>query len=92
MPRYLIEREFPTGCEIAPREWGATVVEVNLDEGVTWIVSYVDRALQRAFCLYEGPTPEAIRAASGRNGLPITRITEVQVLEPKAPARRLIPL
>src|SRR5262245_39927869 len=66
MPRYLIEREWPAGFSSAPAEWGEErcreIVDANLEEGVTWIVSYLDRALQRAFCLYESPTPEAIRA------------------------------
>ena len=93
MPRYLIEREWPDGPTAAPAEWGAErcreIVDANLEEGVTWVVSYVDRALQRTFCLYEGPTPEAIRAASQRCGLSVKRITEVRVLEPSAPTLRL---
>jgi hypothetical protein len=96
MPRYLIEREFPAELDIPLTEWGAEqcrgIVEANLEEGVTWLVSYVDRAEQRTFCLYEGPTPEAIRAAAARSHLPVTRITEVRVLEPFAPILRLTPL
>jgi hypothetical protein len=37
---------------------------------------------KRTFCIYDGPSPEAIRRAAGRNKLPIERITEVQVLDP----------
>lgn len=93
MPRYLIEREWPPGPAAEPAEWGAErcreIVDANLEEGVTWIISYVDRALQRTFCLYEAPTPEALRAASHRSGLSIKRITEVRVLEPDASTLRL---
>ncbi|HEY1282854.1 MAG TPA: DUF4242 domain-containing protein [Steroidobacteraceae bacterium] len=96
MPRYLIEREFPAGCDVTANGWSVEqsreVTDANVEEGVTWIVSYVDRALQRTFCLYEAPTPEAIRAASGRNGLPIKRITEVRVVEPDMRKVRLNPL
>ena len=98
MPRYLIEREFAAapGLDIPLDRWGAEqcrgIVEANLEEGVTWIVSYIDRARRRTFCLYDGPTPEAIRAAAGRSHLPITRITEVRVLEPFAPSPRLMAL
>lgn len=93
MPRYLIEREIPEGLDTPLNDGGAEqcrdIVEANLEEDVTWLVSYVDRELRRAFCLYEAPTPEAIRAASGRNGLPVTRITEVRVLEPDLASVRL---
>jgi hypothetical protein len=34
------------------------------------------------YCVYEGPTPEAIRQAAQSNGLPVDRITEVRVLDP----------
>jgi hypothetical protein len=92
MPRYLIEREFPEDLDVPLNAWGAErcrrIVEANLEEGVTWLASYIDRDLRRAFCLYEGPTPEAIRAASGRNHLPVTRISEVRVFEPEPPSAR----
>jgi hypothetical protein len=34
------------------------------------------------YCVYDGPTPEAIRLAAGANGPPLTRITAVHVLDP----------
>ena len=96
MPRYLIEREWPAGSDAAASEWGTEqcgeIVDANLEEGVIWIVSYIDRALDRTFCLYEAPTPEAVRAASGRSGLPIKRITEVRILEPETRTLRPHPL
>lgn len=86
MPRYLVERDFPDGLTVPMNEAGATlcrgIVEANLEEGVTWIVSYVGPGRRHTWCLYDGPTPEAIRAAAARSHLPITRITEVRVLEP----------
>ena len=33
-------------------------------------------------CVYEGPEPEAIRAAAELNDLPVDRITQVRVLDP----------
>ena len=35
-----------------------------------------------AYCIYEAPTPEAIRRTARANGLPVDRITEVQVVDP----------
>jgi uncharacterized protein DUF4242 len=86
VPRYLIEREFPDGLNIPMTEAGATaclkVVENNAEYGVTWIHSYVTPDRKRTFCIYDGPSPEAIRRAADCNKLPVTRISEVRVLDP----------
>lgn len=86
MPRYLIERTFPDGLGIAANAEGAAlcrlVADRNLDEDVTWVHSYVADDRTRTFCVYDGPTPEAIRRAAGSNRLPVDRITEVRVLDP----------
>ena len=34
------------------------------------------------FCIYEAPTPEAIRKAAAQNRLPVDRIVRVRVLDP----------
>jgi hypothetical protein len=57
-------------------------VERNGALGVTWLHSYVSKDGRRTFCVYEGPSPEAIRAAAARNRLPVERITQVRVLDP----------
>ena len=86
MPRYLVERTFPEGLRIPVTEEGAglclNVVSNNADDGVTWVHSYVSDDKQKTFCVYDGPTPEAIRRAATRNGLPVDRITRVSVLDP----------
>jgi hypothetical protein len=86
MPRYMVERTYPDGLHIPVTEQGATaclgVVDKNAVEGVTWVHSYVSEDKQQSFCVYDGPTPEAIRAAAERTGLPVTRITKVSVLDP----------
>jgi predicted amidohydrolase YtcJ len=86
MPRYLIERHFPDGLGLAPdqpgRQAAATVIANNAQHGVTWVHSYVTADKKQTFCIYDAPTPEAIRKAADRNGLPVERITEVRVLDP----------
>ncbi len=86
MPRYLVERTFPDGLEIPLTETGAqacqNVVGVNAHDGVTWLHSYVTPDKKRTFCIYDGPSPEAIRRVAGSNKLPVDRITEVRVLDP----------
>jgi hypothetical protein len=44
--------------------------------------SYVTDDKGKTFCIYDAPSPEAIRTAAGLNGLPVDRITEVRVLDP----------
>jgi uncharacterized protein DUF4242 len=86
MPRYMVEREFPDGLQIAVDETGAkacmAVVESNQTDQVTWVHSYVSADKKKTFCVYDGPTPEAIRRTASRSKLPIERITEVRVLDP----------
>jgi hypothetical protein len=49
---------------------------------VTWLQSYVTPDRKRTFCVYDAPTPEAIRRVAERNKLPVDRIIEVRVLDP----------
>jgi hypothetical protein len=49
---------------------------------VTWVHSYVSTDKKKTFCVYDGPSPEAIRRTAGRSKLPVERITEVRVLDP----------
>lgn len=86
MPRYLVERNFSDGLPVSANAEGAqvcqTVIGNNSTDGVTWIHSYVTHDKQKTFCIYDAPTPEAIRTSAKRSNLPIERITEVRVLDP----------
>jgi hypothetical protein len=86
MRRYLVERTFPDRLAIPMNDEGAqvclTVVGNNAAEGVTWVHSYVTGDKGKTFCIYDAPSPEAIRTAAELNGLPVDCITEVRVLDP----------
>ncbi|HEX9855930.1 MAG TPA: DUF4242 domain-containing protein [Acidimicrobiia bacterium] len=86
MPRYLVERSFPGGLDIPQNGQGhdivGGVVANNLDERVTWVRSFVSDDRLKTFCIYDAPTPEAIRRAATTNGLPVDTITQVSVLDP----------
>ena len=86
MPRYVIEREFPEGFNIPVDANGRraclAVVDSNASDQVTWLHSYVSADKKKTCCIYDGPSPEAVRGAAGRNKLPVGCITEVQVLDP----------
>ena len=85
-PRYIVERTFADGLAIPATADGARaclgVVENNADAGVTWLHSYVTEDRRKTFCLYDGPSPEAIRQSAARSGLPVDAITPVRVLDP----------
>jgi Protein of unknown function (DUF4242) len=86
MPRYMVHRRFPDGLHIPVADGGASacrnVVAANATEGVTWVHSYVSDDKAQTFCVYDGPSPEAIRKTAVLNGLPVDSITEVSVLDP----------
>jgi hypothetical protein len=86
VPRYLVQRSFPERLHIPMTTTGAErcrgVVEHNAEEGVTWIKSFVSEDRKRTFCIYDAPTPEAIRKTAVRNALPVDQITQVSVLDP----------
>lgn len=85
MPRYVVERTFPDGLPFSGAEAAEiclAIVERNAHDGVTWVHSYVSDDRQRTFCVYDAPSPEAIRKTAVRNELPIDRITQVRVLDP----------
>jgi hypothetical protein len=86
MSRYVVQRTFPRGLHIPVSEGGADlcreIVDRNAEEGVTWIRSFVDEDRTRTFCIYDAPSPEAIRRAAARSELPVDEITRVTVLDP----------
>jgi hypothetical protein len=86
MPRYLVERTFPDGLDIPADDNGATTCRVvvggNAQHGVTWVHSYVSPDRKSTYCIYDGPSADAIRQAAHTNSLPVDRITEVRVLDP----------
>lgn len=86
MPRYIVERNFPKGLQVPTTTEGQKamlgVVDNNATEGVTWVQSFVSDDHTKTFCVYDGPSPEAIRRAAGLSDLPVNNISEVRVLDP----------
>jgi hypothetical protein len=82
----MVQRTFPEGLHIPVDNGGGelcrAVIERNAEEGVTWISSFVSEDKTRTFCIYDAPTPEAIRKTAARNELPVDQITRVSVLDP----------
>lgn len=83
-----MERTFPNGLDIPPGTAGGEIIRsiigCNSDRHVTWVHTYVSRDRRMTFCIYDAPSPEAIRLTAQANGLPVDRITEISVLDPYA--------
>ncbi|HWN07414.1 MAG TPA: DUF4242 domain-containing protein [Steroidobacteraceae bacterium] len=78
--RYLIERTFPAGAlDGLDAATKAKVNANNASVGVSWIKSFANADRTRTYCVYEGPSEDAIRQAAALNNLPVDRITEVPV-------------
>jgi hypothetical protein len=83
MPLFLIERTFADLVATDP-ETAATIKLVNDEIGVQWLFSFLSADKRKTYCLYEAPTPEAIRVAARRLGLPVDTIVEVSEVGPEA--------
>ncbi len=77
MPLYMIERTFAEELELSGDDI-RLIEDVNADEGVRWLFSVLSADRRRTYCLYEAPSPDAIRAAARRTNIPADEIIEVQ--------------
>ncbi len=81
MPLYVIERTFAEQLDLTADDV-RLIEDVNTDEGVSWLFSFLSADRRRTYCLYEAPSPEAIMAAARGNSIPVDSIVEVSKLDP----------
>ena len=86
MPLYMIERQFAEQLVEVTADGVREVDEINADEGVRWVFSFLSADRLRSYCLYEASSPAAILAAARRAGVPADVIVEVDKIDP-APYR-----
>ena len=77
MPLYVIERTFADQLELSDDDI-QLIEEVNADEGVRWLFSFLSADRRRSYCLYEAPSAAAIVAAAERSNIPVDAVVEVQ--------------
>jgi hypothetical protein len=76
MPIFMVERQFAEELDLDAA--GADGVNrINADENVRWLYSFLSADKRKTYCLYEAPSPEAIRRAAVRAGLPADIVVEV---------------
>ena len=86
MPLYVIERTFAEELDVSDDDV-RLVDEINADEGVRWIFSFLSADRRQTYCLYEAPSPDAIIAAAKRANLPADAIVEVGAAAPELSER-----
>jgi hypothetical protein len=82
MPRFLIERNFAEALEVT-KEGAEQVRQINDEEGVKWLFSFLSADKRKTYCLYEAPNAEAIRVAARRANIPADVVIEVSELRPE---------
>lgn len=81
MPRFLIEREFAEQLEISDED-KLHIKEINDDEGIEWIFSFLSADKRKTYCLYEAPDEQSILRAAKRLNIPADVITPVDRVDP----------
>jgi hypothetical protein len=82
VPLYVIERNFADRLELTTDDV-KLIEEINADEGVRWLFSFLSADRRRTYCLYEAPSPDAILAAARKANVPADEIVEVGALTPE---------
>src|SRR3954454_13721968 len=86
MPLYVIERTFAQDLEVSGDDV-RLIDEINADEGVRWIFSFLSADRRQTYCLYEAPSRDAIVAAAKRPTQPVDSIIEVGAAAPELTGR-----
>ncbi len=76
MPIFMVERDYAEALE-GVADVADGINRINDEEDVRWLYSFLSADKRKTYCLYEAPSPEAIRVAAERAGLPADQIIEV---------------
>jgi hypothetical protein len=76
VPVFMIERRFADEFEASAEDVDG-VNRINDEEGVRWLYSFLAADKRKTYCLYEAPSPDAIRRAAARAGIPADIVVEV---------------
>ena len=86
MPLYIIERTFADQLDLTSDDI-QMIDEINADEGVRWLFSFLSADRRRTYCLYEAPSADAIVAAAKRANVPADVVVEVDAAAPELSGR-----
>lgn len=81
MARFIIERNFAEKLEIDD-DAKKHIKQINDEEGVEWIFSFLSADKRKTYCLYEAPNEDSLRKAAERLNIPADVITPVDRIDP----------
>src|SRR6478672_7697565 len=73
MALFLIERTFAEQLDLTGEDV-RVIEDINADEGVNWLFSFLSADRRRSYCLYEAPSPDQIIAAAKRANVPVDQV------------------
>ncbi|HWH66293.1 MAG TPA: DUF4242 domain-containing protein [Gaiellales bacterium] len=82
MAFFLIERSFAEQLDLTGEDV-RVIEDINADEGVNWLFSFLSADRRRSYCLYEAPSPDQIIAAAKRANVPVDQVVEVSKFQPE---------
>ena len=82
MALFLIERSFAEQLDLTGEDV-RVIEDINADEGVNWLFSFLSADRRRSYCLYEAPSPDQIIAAAKRSNVPVDKVVEVSKFQPE---------
>ena len=85
MALFVIERQFAEKLDPSAFQ-AAGIRAVNDEVGVRWVHSFLSADKKKTYCLYEAASPDALREAAERLGIPADLIVEVDQITPLATA------
>ncbi|MGW2094196.1 nickel-binding protein [Promicromonospora sukumoe] len=76
MPLFVIERSY---AERVEPYLGAfeELNEINENEGIRWVYSFLSLDRRKTYCLYEAPSAETILSAAAAASIPADTVVEV---------------
>lgn len=77
MPIFMIERRYAELIGDPSVEGFKAINEINDEEEVRWLMSFISADKRKSYCLYEAESAEAIQRAAMRAGVPADVITEL---------------
>ena len=81
MRRFMVVRTFPAGALAGLDAAGKKEVNTtNSSKAVRWVYSYANADKTKTFCIYEGPSEQAIRDAASANKIPVDYVVEIPVV------------
>jgi len=82
MALFLIERSFAEQLDLTGEDV-RVIEDIDADEGVNWLFSFLSADRRRSYCLYEAPSPDQIIAAAKRANVPVDQVVEVSKFQPE---------